>query len=259
MASIELSGKVKKSLNVLGELRDPEIVKEVVSQLMDNALFKDSLLASLGITALHKQVKQLETRLDDMEQYSRRNCLKLRGIPEEENECTDDHVIHACNDLLGVMVTRDDISRSHRVGPKNKKYPRDIIVRFISYRTRAAVYQARFTLFRKELDSSTDSRSTPTGKRESHSADPSVNKLYINEALTKARSLVFTKALYLKKQKIISGTWTSDGRIVIREHNGDRIQVTRLDELSGFPDPPPIQRSKIRSLADRSTSDSTRP
>lgn len=254
MASVELSGKIRKSLNVLGELRDPEIVKEVVSQLMDNALFKDSLLASLGITALHKQVQQLEIRLDDMEQYSRRNCLKLRGIPEEEDESTDDRVIHVCNDLLGVMVTRGDISRSHRVGPKNKKYPRDIIVRFISYRTRAAVYQARFSLFRnKDHDTNTDDESSP--KPESRS--PSVNKIYINEALTKARSLVFSKALYLKRQKIIAGTWTSDGRIVIREHNGERIQVTRMDELSGFPDPPPLPRSKVRTLADRSISSSS--
>lgn len=232
----ELSSKVKKSVQTISELRDPGAVREVVSQLMSNSLFKDTLLSSLGITALHEQIKSLEHRIDDMEQYSRRNCLKFRGIPESERENTDKLILDACNDTLGVMVTESDISRTHRVGPINKSYPRDIIVRFISYRTRASVYDARFSLFSKKSD---------------QSASPSSQhppKLFVNEALTKARTTLFSKARFLKKEGHISGAWTKDGRIVIRNLTGEKHQVTRLDELSSYPDPPPKKQGP-RTLA----------
>lgn len=237
MASSELSKQVKKGVQAISELRNPELVREVVSQLMTNTLFKDTLLASLGISALHQQIQSLENRLEDMEQYSRRNCLKFRGIPETEGESTDQLVVNTCNESLGVMVTEADISRSHRVGPMNKNYPRDIIVRFLSYRTRANVYSARFSLFSAQSDQPSESTSPPK------------HKIYINEALTKARSAVFNKARFLKNQGHVSGAWTQDGRIVIRNSNGEKHQVTRLEELSSYPDPPPKKPPGPRTLA----------
>lgn len=251
---VELSSKIGRSVKMLQDITDPDVIKEVVSRLMDNSLFKDSLLSCLGIPDLHKKIASLETRIDDMEQYSRRTCLKFRGIPELEGENTDELIVDACNNTLGIMVSSADISRSHRVGPKTKSYSRDIIVRFVSYNIRAQVYDARFSLFSKKNESSTSSNRSLS---DSTSMSKPVS-LYINEALTKQRSAVFTKARYLKKSGLISGTWTYDGRIVIRELGGDKQQVTSLDELSQYPDPPPqSKKPQPRTLDQKKASQVT--
>ena len=36
---------------------------------------------------------KLSTKIDDLEQYSRRSCLRIAGVPETEHENTDDKVL----------------------------------------------------------------------------------------------------------------------------------------------------------------------
>ncbi|XP_069122472.1 uncharacterized protein [Argopecten irradians] len=223
MSTPEISNKLKKSIDTLVAVRDPQQVDEIVRRLMDNDLFKTSLQTALGITDLKHHVSKLEDRIDDLEQYSRRNCLKFRGIPESKEEDTDQVIIKSCNETLGVMVESSDISRSHRVGKPNSNYPRDIIVRFISYRVRAFVYEKRFDLFNNRKLRNENGKIT----------------FFLNEALTKTRMDVFAKARYLKKQKLISGTWTQDGRIVVRGNDGQKSTVTTFSDLRAYLDPPP--------------------
>ena len=210
-----LSSAVKKSINTIQGITDPDTIQEVVSQLLTNSIFKSTLISALGITDMSDQLKVLENRIDEMNQYSRRNCLKFRGIPEKEDDDTDSLIIDIINNKLGIKVDLRDIGRTHRTGPSHPDYPRDIIVRFLSYRTRAAVYDARSNLAETVL--------------ESHNHAPA--HIYINEALTKQRAIVFAKARYLKKQNLIQGTWTRDGRIVLRNNCGFYAHVTTLDEL----------------------------
>lgn len=115
MSTPEISNKLKKSTDTLVTDRDPQQMDEIVKPLIDNDLFKTSLQMALGITDLKHHVMP-EDRIDDLEQYSRRNCLKFRGIPESKDEDTDQLIIKSCNETLGVMVESTDISRSHRVG-----------------------------------------------------------------------------------------------------------------------------------------------
>ena len=80
----------------------------------------------------------LEDKLDKAEQYSRRNCLRLSGIPEEEGESVETKVMGVAQ-AIDVNLSIDEIDRTHRVGrSKDKKdsKPRDIIVKFVSYRSR---------------------------------------------------------------------------------------------------------------------------
>ena len=89
--------------------------------------------------------------MDDMEQFSRRTCLKISGIRESGKiENTDQLALSVINELIlpttGRNLTLNHIGRKHKIGkPSNQsnmndKRPRDIIVRFLSYRDRALVY-----------------------------------------------------------------------------------------------------------------------
>ena len=79
--------------------------------------------------------------MDDIEQYSRRNCLKFSGIHEEENEHTDKSILNIVNKIVlkdsDTMLDLSRIDRTHRVcSERNDGKPRDIIVKFLSYRDR---------------------------------------------------------------------------------------------------------------------------
>ncbi len=95
-----------------------------------------------GIRELKVRVTALEEKTDDLEQYSRRNTVRFRGIPETLNEDTDGLVKDVTARKLDVQLTNHDFVRSHRVGRKSeeKDTPRAvIIVRFTSHNTKVAV------------------------------------------------------------------------------------------------------------------------
>ena len=77
-------------------------------------------------------------RANELEQYSRRNNVRILGIPEvEENEDasdTADVVVKKLNETMGVNLNRYDIDIAHRLGRKKKgmKSGRCIIVKFVS-------------------------------------------------------------------------------------------------------------------------------
>ena len=86
----------------------------------------------------------LEKAVDQGEQYSRRNCLRITGVPEEATENTDEIVLKLAFDL-GTDIRLSDIDRSHRFGriDSARARPRDIIVKFA---TRQKLYKVRSSL-----------------------------------------------------------------------------------------------------------------
>jgi hypothetical protein len=110
---------------------------------------------SSELTPLQNQIDYLKIKLDDQEQYSRRTNLKISGIKEQgREEKTDDLVLDVINNLIlkhqGVSLNYSHIGRTHRVGPppttSKKNRPRDIIIRFISYRDRDLVFRNKKNL-----------------------------------------------------------------------------------------------------------------
>ena len=63
---------------------------------------KDELINSLQIevSSLKVEVKNLEKKADDQEQYSRRNCLLIHGLMETKTEDTDEMVLDVINNKL---------------------------------------------------------------------------------------------------------------------------------------------------------------
>ena len=47
-----------------------------------------------------KTIEELDERIDDLEQYSRRNCLKFSGIKETKGENTDALIINIINNVV---------------------------------------------------------------------------------------------------------------------------------------------------------------
>lgn len=206
---------------LLGEIVHDKV--EEVSHEMENRLrvLEGKTLAleieNNGLRAqadsLKKRAEELEDQLDELAQYSRRNSLRVANPwKEEPGENTDELVKKMARSVLGVELTDADIGRSHRIGPKKGSTPRSIVVGFTSYRARQKLYSARSKLARQ------------------HAGDAGKD-IYLNEHLTPKRAQLAVSARKLKKDGIVQDTWTSDGKIFIKEVNGQVTVVTNRRQL----------------------------
>lgn len=167
---------------------------------------------------LTNRLQTYETCLNNLEQYSRRECVEISGIPEVKEENTDNIVIKV-GSLIGLDITKDDISVSHRLpkpsysaavreGPRassnaSSRTP-NIIVKFVRRETRDHFYKGRKLL----RDKST---------RDLDLARYSENKIYISENLTQANKDLFKESLKVKKDLKYKFILTFYGRTYLRK------------------------------------------
>ena len=197
------------------------VVKGVLGGLNEriSSLEKENVELKQQNQALSSRILSLEKAVDQGEQYSRRNCLRITGVPEEATENTDEIVLKLASDL-GTDIQLSDVDRSHRLGrfDSARARPRDIIVKFATFRTRQKLYKVRSSL-----------------------KDKGYNRVFLNEDLTKVRSKVLFDCRSIVKAKGAKGAWTSDGTILIRDLNDVVHRVTTAAELASinFPEAPP--------------------
>lgn len=161
---------------------------------------------------LTKKFQQQYEKIDDLEQYSRRNCLLIHGIPESTMESTDELVINTINSKLEVPLAPDHLDRTHRLGKKTKPAdasadgpqprPRPIIVKFISYSKRSEVFRAK-----RRLKGSS---------------------ILISENLTANRMDLLRRA---KLADSVTAVWSTDGKIICLLTSGRRFVVSNSKDL----------------------------
>ena len=99
---------------------------------------KDELINTfqIEVSSLKVEVKNLEKKSDDQEQYSRRNCLLIHGWTETKTEDTDEMVLDVVNNKLNIEMSQISIDRSHRLGKQRGpgQKPRATIVKFTHYK-----------------------------------------------------------------------------------------------------------------------------
>ena len=109
-----------------------------------------------GLFRVKRQVKTLQVQTEDQQQYSRRICIMIHGIPENESEDTDKLIMDVFTVRLDVIFGIQDIDRSHRPGPSARVLAshtdqdtvkvRPFIVKFVSYRVRQLFMKSRRNL-----------------------------------------------------------------------------------------------------------------
>ena len=94
------------------------------------------------IDILTEKNKSLTSDVNELEQYSRRNCLLLHEVQENENKNTDDIVLKTMSEELNIEIKENDLVRTHRIGNRNRKdgQPRAIIVKFTCCAIRNKIY-----------------------------------------------------------------------------------------------------------------------
>ncbi|CAG2247257.1 unnamed protein product [Mytilus edulis] len=162
-------------------------VEKVNEDVKSNTTIVNEIDTEVG--TLFKRIVELETRLENQEQYSRRTI---------------------CNSKLGLNLTVNDIGRSHVIG-KVKNGKSQVIVRFLSYRTRSKVYTNK-----KALKGDADG-------------------IFITENLTQYRTGLTQKLSDLKYNHKIFAYWTSDGRIFAKTtEKGTKKLIKNYDDITAL-------------------------
>jgi len=160
------------------------------------------------VNQLEADVDILKQNCDDQEQYIRRECLEIHGVPAMAGENTN-QIVTNISSLIDVSVKPEDISVSHRL-PTRKKGNKDqsspIIVRFVRRDKREELYQKRRSL----KDFSVNNIGLDHGQ--------SNGKIYIQESLTQAKKQLFKKCIQFKKENMYKFIWTHFGTIYLRKH-----------------------------------------
>ncbi|KAK7458966.1 hypothetical protein BaRGS_00039022, partial [Batillaria attramentaria] len=153
---------------------------------------------------VQSNVLWMKYNADANEQYSRRETIRIFGVPESKAtisdsggdgaEVTDDagedveaKVLKIFQDC-GANIKPDDISVVHRTGQRKRRGGRSILVRFVSRKKKQEVMRAKKSLKDKG----------------------GYAKVFINEDLTPLRTklLHYTRAL-----DVVERAWTSEGKI----------------------------------------------
>ncbi|KAJ4430507.1 hypothetical protein ANN_19138 [Periplaneta americana] len=129
-------------LQVLANLIKETVTNSVVTELQKTTKFNNEVISELKSVLVKRdeKIEALETKVDELEQYQRRQCLRIFGVEEQEAEDTDKMVMEVVK-RIGVDVNVMDIDRSHRIGRRDvgNDRPRPISVKFVSYRKRSEV------------------------------------------------------------------------------------------------------------------------
>lgn len=155
------------------------------------------------INTLEAENSALKKQLDNIEQYNRRNTLRIFGIKENENENVPEIVENMLKNKMQLNISPNNIEECYRIRSKkdvNKpggqlvKKSGAIVIKFNTYEDRKMVYANKSRLKN--------------------------SKIMIYEDLTKIKLRLVNKAIEKYGRHNI---WTLDGRIKVKTESGIKI------------------------------------
>ncbi|XP_063854411.1 probable serine/threonine-protein kinase pkgA [Scylla paramamosain] len=193
-----LSEESKVLVKVLTRMISMKI-KDEIKGLKDKLEEKDSQIASLkeDISQLNEKIQILETNIDSVDQYERRDTIIVSGpVLQEENpaENAANIITSMFKDHLKVNISYSDINIAHRIGSVNTQRKRPIIVKLTNRSLKHDLIGACIKM---------------------------KPQLYINESLTPKRLSLFKNILNIRREHRdkFQQCHTKDGKIIIKLKN----------------------------------------
>ena len=171
------------------------------------------------IKALRLDIEKLKLALNDFEQYGRRECIEISGVPLPDGENTEDIAI-AIGKEIGVEVGQQDITACHRL--KKVKGDLIIIVKFLNRKKTEEFMANRKNLKTKTLGSLrlTEAESRKNGK------------VFLNESLTRMTRDLFCLARLRCSEVGWKFAWTKNGVVSVkRNENTAPLRIANLKDL----------------------------
>ena len=155
----------------------------------------------------NKEVIKLKVKIDDLEQYQRKDSCRINGIKEIEDETVDqlEEEIVKVAGWSGANISRADISIAHRLNARRGIKP--VIVKFTSRGAKDRFYRAK-----KNLKEKVEAK-----------------EIYISEDLTKLRYKLLQAA---KKCNGYKSLTTTGGKILVWNGGNHPVKVEHPEDLA---------------------------
>ena len=206
----ELKDDLLKPLIHRIEIMESDIMDQAkeIEKLKDELAKKDTIIESLDTDnkRLADRAKSDANYVDkvtnDLEQYGRRNNIRIFGIEDDANrqtsETTTKLLISTIKAKTGLYINEQEIDIAHRLGKYKQGKHRPIIVKFVRRQTKINVFK--------------------------HAKQLRQSSIYINDDLTKLNQEVLS-AVRIKDRVEVKRAWSYEGKIFVvynQEGNDDR-------------------------------------
>ena len=177
--------------------------KAEIANLKTEISAKDARIAALETESarLSHNADLMRRKVDDVEQYDRRYCCRINGIPAKKDGEKEDvkELVKQCYADMGLAYDENKIDRAHRVGkPRYNKstnsHVQQVIVKFRSWESRCAFYRARPKISKVNAPADAQPSSAPASSASTSEGAPPTDAAE-NEPRPDGRS--FTVALDL--------------------------------------------------------------
>ena len=215
----QLRSKVEETTKFLDLTnRNYEEIKSKVARYESERkeLIAENKILKSTVQTLEDKAQRMKESINNMEQYSRRDCLELHGIPVradiDDNREDTNKIVTKIGELMNVQIGDEDISISHRL-PQSKKYQGKrgeppIIVKFTRREVKDRFYRAR----KKLRNITTQDLGFESSKH-----------IYVNESLTEQNKDLFKECVKVKKELQFTFIWTSNGKIYLRKNESSPV------------------------------------
>ena len=137
--------------NVLNDLRK-EITKQIQNEIKSHCkhLEPENQMLKHQVSELKRLNISNQNNHKELEQYGRRLCLRIDGVPTKANESSDDELdsVKSLFKEAKVDIPESIIDRAYRIGSRyldasSNNYCKSIIIRFTTFRHRTMFYRAK--------------------------------------------------------------------------------------------------------------------
>lgn len=177
------------------EQKNDNLEKELKLQISKQKENEDT------IKQLSAKCKTLESRMVDIEQYSRRENIKIFGLVENDGEDLKQKVVKLIQDQMKVQTFQEsDIQVVHRLNTKSEASmvngARPVIVKLRSRDMKTTVMKARRNL--------------------------KGSSIFVNDHLCKEVNALFNR---VRRHRLVESAWSWDGVIFIKDKEGSTHRI----------------------------------
>ena len=222
LASLEKLGKSDLARLVIDyQNKFDTVLNNITSELLDLKNKFTKLESDLEISRnvnnkLVDQVTRLERKCWENEQYSRRECIEISGIPQSIEQIDLERTVLKVFDKIDAPVDPQNIEACHRLKSDDNGRSNKVIVKFSKRKDMARIMNKKKFLKNANLDG--------TGL-------PSSTSLFINPSLCSYYKYLWSKYKAVLSGKLISSFWVSNGSVRIKLGDDTVKSVTHKDDL----------------------------
>lgn len=184
MGSVKMED-LRKELEGLLETKMEKLRSQIVKEIGDE------------LVKIANNVKILEARVTECENYSRRNNVVFYGVPSLHQE---DPLVTAekLGDILGVSMKPSEVEIAHRLKSRNTKQPPPFIIRLVNRWKKDKILAAA----KQKMPMADEFGGSKTVR------------IYANEHLSPQTQMLFAQARKLKENYFV---WTKNGQVLVRK------------------------------------------